>query len=300
MNRIENLPSTLTISIAPEIFEKFPDTKIAFLLLRTEVFRKKEQPKEMQKYLSELKQRSVQLLAERGISSTNFLETEVVKVWTNVFQTFHTNPERQSTIVNLLKRGAQEADTNIRNGKKANMGDINNFVDFYNAISLSEMTPMGATDVRKLFQNEEGLAHISLRFAKEGESFIPLGKESSPIELTPTSVVYADEAKILTGFWNYKDAKETAVVNESPIDEMTQKRREEYILLVADQTEKNKEGAPIEHQPGDAEKAVLHCQEELHRIGGQWFLYDTLDKKRNEVTFDLSQIVENAQVSLKA
>ena len=95
MNEIRHLPNTLRIAIEPEIFEKFPDTKIAFLLLRTEVFRKKEQPKEMQKYLSELKQRSVQLLVERGISSHNFLETEVATVWKEVFATFQTDPETQ-------------------------------------------------------------------------------------------------------------------------------------------------------------------------------------------------------------
>src|SRR3990167_7789370 len=101
------------------------------------------------------------------------------------------------------------------------------------------MNPIGATDIRKICQRDQE-ATVSLRLAREGESFIPLGKDETPVPLTTTSVVYADEEKILTGFWNYRDARECCVPNESAKTE-TGEPQKKIILPFSDQQE-TKEG----------------------------------------------------------
>ncbi|MFH1056293.1 MAG: phenylalanine--tRNA ligase beta subunit-related protein, partial [Candidatus Micrarchaeota archaeon] len=51
---------------------------------------------------------------------------------------------------------------------------------------------------------------VTLRFAKEGEKFTPLGA----LEVQETNegeVVYADEQKILCRKWNYRDCEEAKI-----------------------------------------------------------------------------------------
>ncbi len=292
MSSITNLPSSLTVKIEPSIFEKFPNAKISFLLLSVPVLLKKSQSNAEQKFLSNLKQASVQQLVDVEVTPDNYQALRVCQSWKEVFGTFQAEG-KASTIENLLRRAATEGDK-IRKGQKADVGSISNFVDLYNSVSRSTLTPMGATDVAKIAQDEQGQAEISLRFAKEGEGFVPLGRDAVRVDLTPTSVVYADQKAILTGFWNWRDSEHCCVPPES------QKNADgsfapEYILLVADQAEQDG-GAlekPIHERPGDAEEAILRSKDLLHNIGGTWYTMDVLSASRPEVTLDLSKIKEN-------
>src|SRR3990167_3922408 len=288
---IGGLPSRLHFHLTPEVLERFPGTKVALLVLEIPVLSKKGQPKEMQNFLSELKQRSVRQIVDFGITPDNYLETRVCRSLVEVFRTFKAGPEKQSTIVNLLRRAATEGNK-IREGKKADMGTISNFVDYYNCQSLQTMTPMGATDIRKIAQRDQE-ATVYLRLAREGESFITLGKDETPVPLTPTSVVYADEEKIFTGFWHYRDARECCVPNESAKTE-TGEPQKEFILLVADQAERDGEASslPIAERPGDVEEAILRSSQDLHRIGGHWYAYDVLSRERPAITIDFTNILE--------
>lgn len=293
MNISPQLPSYLHISIDPEVLASFPQTKVAILVVAMSVLSKKNQPKEQQKYLSDLKQFAAQTVVNAKITPENYQTTRVCQSWQAVFNSFGVDENKKSTITNLLKRAAQEGQK-IVSGKKADLGAISNFVDFYNCVSISTMTPMGATDITKIASSLDGHAFMNLRFAKSGESFIPLGRDAETVSLTPKSVVYADNEKILTGFWNWRDSRDCCVTAESEKNEAGE-WKEEYILLVADQADQD-EGASektIAERPGDVEDAILTCQRDLGKVGGSWLAMDILSANRPSVTLDLTRIKES-------
>ncbi|MDE3056277.1 MAG: hypothetical protein KGI80_06300 [Verrucomicrobiota bacterium] len=115
------LPSFLHIKISPDVLQAFPQTKVSFLLLSTAVLSKKNQPKEMQNYLSNLKQRSVQQIVDQGITEKSYAETRVCQSWRTVFSSFQAGDDKKSTIENLLRRASKEG-VKVAEGKKADMG----------------------------------------------------------------------------------------------------------------------------------------------------------------------------------
>ncbi len=85
---------------------------------------------------------------------------------------------------------------------------INTAVDAYNAVSVRHLIPMGGFDLGKV----EG--SIALRFSEGGEAFLSLGA-SEPEETYMGEPVYADEARILTRRWNFRDCDETKITYET-------------------------------------------------------------------------------------
>lgn len=297
MNPLRNLPQTLNISLSQEVIAKFPDLKVACVLIAMPILGKKAQPKSSQTYLSDLKQQGVKNLNALDVTSDSYQQLRVCQTWRDVFASFGEIGGKQSTIENLLKRAAGETEK-VRSGKKANMGDISNFVDAYNAVSVLTFTPMGANNIAQYRRDEAGHAHLCLRFAREGEKFIPLGKEAAEVELTPTSVVYADgqendpESEVTTGFWNWKDAGKYAVPNASQI--VDGQPVDEYILLVADQPVQDPEAAdkPISERPGDAEEAIIRACHALQRLGATIGPMEILRANRPHVNLNVLEMVE--------
>ena len=266
--------SSISIGIDPAIFERFPKATVAFTLCDVEVLAPKganAQPKAMERYLSALKQQSVQTLVTRGINSDNYLDQPVCRSWEGVFKIMG-EEGRHSTIVNLLRRATAEA-AKVQNGQKADLGKISSFVDLYNCVSMQTLTPMGALDLSKVDGD------IQLRYGREGDTFTGLEKEAVTEVVKPEHVVYADRSSVLTHLWNYRDAAHACVPREGHVQ----------ILLFADQVE---EGA------GDAEGAILRAMEELHNIGGSYMMMDKLNASRPSVTIDLTRLSEH-EVSLK-
>ena len=106
---------------------------------------------------------------------------------------------------------------------------INAAVDTYNAVSLDHALCMGAFDLEPL-----GLA-VAVRFGREGEELVPIGA-GKPIPVDERAVVYADEHRVLTAYWNHRDADAT---------KLTPSTRD--AVFVVDE---------IEAQPGRAEAAL--------------------------------------------
>lgn len=263
---------SMKIGIDPAIFTKFPEACVSFTLIDVTVFPGKAVPKPQGAYLSDLKQASVRSLLDRNISVANYLDLPVCKSWESVFGTMGAS-DKHSTIINLLRRATGEGEK-LKEGKKADLGKISNFVDLYNCVSIQELTPMGAIDLAKVDGD------ITLRFGRAGDLFTGLGKDSVVEEVTPEQIVYADRSSVLTHLWNYRDAAHACVPREGAT----------HILLFADQAHK---GA------GDAESAILRATHEMHHIGGSWLLMDKLSQTRPEVTLDLTELVTEGSVSVK-
>jgi len=81
-------------------------------------------------------------------------------------------------------------------------------VDAYNAVSVRHLVPMGGFDLDRV------KGDIQLRHSEGGEAFTPLGPAAQE-ETYPGEVVYADEERVLTRRWNYRDCDETKITVET-------------------------------------------------------------------------------------
>jgi len=263
--------SKLSLSISPAILEKFPDAKLACALIKIVVQDSKKIKNPQANYLSNLKQQVVKHLMDLGIDKTNYETLGVCKSWNKIFDLMQVHDGKKSTIINLLKRASNEIDK-LKQEKKADLGKISNFVDFYNCLSINELTPMGAFDASQI----EG--DIILRFGQVGETFQGLGK--SEIEQVKVShVVYADDKSILTWLWNYRDASHVSV----PIDS---EGRSCYILLFADQAEEYNVKNFLE-RPGNIKAAMQAVEKEIGNIGGTVLSTYYLDKITPKMTMEV-------------
>jgi DNA/RNA-binding domain of Phe-tRNA-synthetase-like protein len=115
--------------------------------------------------------------------------------WREMYRSFGSKPgdyrpSAEALVRRALKRGVLPA--------------INTAVDAYNAVSVRHLIPMGGFDLDRV------AGDIRLRLSPGGEEFTPLG--SGETELTyPGEVVYADDTRILTRRWNYRDCDETKI-----------------------------------------------------------------------------------------
>ena len=85
---------------------------------------------------------------------------------------------------------------------------INAAVDAYNAVSITHLVPMGGFDLNRV------RGDIQLRLSDGGEAFTPLGP-AAPEATYQGEVVYADDERVLTRRWNYRDCDETKITVET-------------------------------------------------------------------------------------
>ena len=119
--------------------------------------------------------------------------------WREMYRSFGTKPSDYRPSAEALVR---------RSLKTGKLPVINTAVDLYNVVSVKYIIPMGGFDADKV----EG--DIYLRESDGGEVFTPLGA-SIQEETFRGEVVYADDRRILTRRWNYRDADETKITDET-------------------------------------------------------------------------------------
>ena len=119
--------------------------------------------------------------------------------WREIYRSFGTKPSDYRPSAEALVRRT------IKTGK---LPVINTAVDLYNVVSVKHIIPMGGFDADKV----EG--DIYLRVSDGGETFTPLGA-SKQEETYSGEVVYADDTRILTRRWNFRDADETKITGET-------------------------------------------------------------------------------------
>lgn len=115
--------------------------------------------------------------------------------WRDMYRSFGTKAGDYRPSAEALARRAL---------KEGSMPRINAAVDAYNAVSVRHLVPMGGFDLGRV------RGDIVLRFSEGGELFTPLGPAAAE-ETYPGEVVYADDARILTRRWNYRDCEETKI-----------------------------------------------------------------------------------------
>jgi DNA/RNA-binding domain of Phe-tRNA-synthetase-like protein len=117
----------------------------------------------------------------------------------NLYRTFGTKPADYHPSAEELAR---------RVIKTQQLPLINTAVDTYNAVSIRHLIPLGGFDTDRI----EG--DIVLRFSVGNEPFSPLGEIEQEYTY-PGEVVYADDVRVLTRRWNYRDCKDTMITENT-------------------------------------------------------------------------------------
>lgn len=183
----------MLIKIEDEVLEKYPQMEIGYLVAQVSV--KKRDP-----FVESLKERLGNYLQEQGINATNFVAHPSISQWRKIYEEdFQVKAKTyRSSIEALLRR--------VVTGKE--IWNICNVVDLYNCCSILSLLPMGGYDLKKVSGG------ITIRYAKEGESFLGLG-EREKIAARSNHVVYADDERIMCWLWNHKDSAQTCIDESS-------------------------------------------------------------------------------------
>jgi len=122
-----------------------------------------------------------------------------ISSWRQLYKSFGTKPgDYRPSAENLIRRAL----------KTGELYNINTAVDLYNVVSVKHIIPMGGFDLDQINGT------IKLRKSSGGEGFNPLGNKG-PEETYDGEIVYADDSRILTRRWNYRDAVETRITEDT-------------------------------------------------------------------------------------
>lgn len=181
------------IVMDPKVKENFPDARIGWLVADLDV-------RETHPYVEELKTTLVASLSRRDITEDNLTSQPDIANWRDVFRKMGVKPNKyRSTVEALAKRVL----------KGQNMWNISSVVDGYNCVTIFTFLAIGAFDT----------AHIDgdmvLRYGKAGDKFLPLGDENEVIEVQPQNIVYADDSKVCSWLWCYRDTRLTGVTMDT-------------------------------------------------------------------------------------
>lgn len=182
----------MKISIDKDIFENFPEAKIGWL--RAVITNGKGSPR-----VAEMKKNLKRHLEEIGLSADTVAQHPDIRRWRETFSKMGVKPSKYRSSIEAL----------LRRIFKGDLWSVSDVVDCYDCVSALNLLPMGAHDMSKL------RGDMTLRYAKEGEKFYPLGAGDSIVECGAKQIVYADGEKICCWLWNYRDTRDASVDEET-------------------------------------------------------------------------------------
>lgn len=186
--------------VEKEVFDQLPD--VCFGVVVAKNINNNQAYPEINKLLME----NIQIAAQH-FDGKKVKQDERILPYREAFRTIGINPNKYLCSIEALF-------TRIAKGKS--LPSINPIVDLGNAISLKYTLPLGAHDIDK------GSEDICIRFSKEGDTFLPFGKEQ---EEKPDigEVIYAVGNEVRTRRWTWRQSEHGKITNNSkniffPID----------------------------------------------------------------------------------
>ncbi|MEO8668868.1 MAG: phenylalanine--tRNA ligase beta subunit-related protein [Bauldia sp.] len=183
-----------------EVIDRFPDFRVAFIVAR-DLAIPAARPAELAAIIAE---REAACRALWG--GTELSEIPGVAAWRRAYRAFGIKKTSyRSSVERLVK--------NVLAGRS--LPEINGFVDAYNAVSLTHVTPAGADDLDKV------LGDVAFRFSRPGDSFLDMaggedGGEGPAFDPPKEGeVVYADAEKVLCRRWNWRQDSRSLVTTET-------------------------------------------------------------------------------------
>lgn len=180
---------TVRLSVASDIAARYPDCRtVAVLVLglkNTEPWPETEE--ELSGFEAEVRA-GTRTLPEESEPS--------IAAWHQLLRSFGTNPRKIRPSVDALRR---------RLVKAGRLPRISPLVDTCNLVSMKYMLPTGGYDLTGVTEG------FCLRYARPGDTHVPLGKPDERETPVEGEVVYGDGARVLTRHWNHRDADNTKV-----------------------------------------------------------------------------------------
>lgn len=173
----------MKITISQQVAEAYPALRIAIVVARG--ITNQHENINLTKLKSEKERDFTTRYTPEDINSHPY-----ILAWRETYRSFGVKPKDYRPTAEALLRRIVRGD---------NAPIINIAVNCYLLAELECFLPIGGYDLDTI------VGDITLRFSNGGEEFAPLG--GAPIERTlPGEIVYADEKKILTRRWNYRDS----------------------------------------------------------------------------------------------
>jgi DNA/RNA-binding domain of Phe-tRNA-synthetase-like protein len=178
--------------IHEDIFNRFPALKIGIVQGRGLTIA--QRPAELDAIIaSHLRHLQERVGSEELSALTN------IKSWRESYRQAGVNPKKHRPTAEAFLRRVLKGHPLPR---------INAAVDAYLAVELRYLLPIGGYDLAHVERD------ILLRTSPGNESFQPLG--STETEYTrPGEIVYADDEKVLTRYWNYRDCDLAKITTDS-------------------------------------------------------------------------------------
>ena len=126
--------------------------------------------------------------------------SDAEKKWAQVFTEMKASPKRLPSVTSLLNLYERFGE----------LRSINYFVDIYNYVSIKHGIPMGGYDVESLPAED-----ITLRYAKKGDKFQPLGLNQTEKIKDESEVVYYSGDDVICRYWNNKDSEITKITEST-------------------------------------------------------------------------------------
>lgn len=183
----------MKLRVSDEIARKFPELRISFLTIRG-----MDNTGPAPALEAELREAEARLRT-RFPELVQLEETPAIAGWREVYRSFNVNPKRFRPSAEALLRRIVKGDP---------VSWISKAVNAYLLAELEYLLPVGGYDLAGL------QGDIVLRTSAGGEPFLAIGSET-PEPTEAGEIVYADEAKVLTRRWNFRDCDQTKVTETS-------------------------------------------------------------------------------------
>ncbi|CAN5764323.1 phenylalanine--tRNA ligase beta subunit-related protein [soil metagenome] len=179
-------PST-TFSVAPEIFDRFPDYIVGWVIVSDR--QNSAENTAISALLSGAEGRAQLLYAERDLK-----EEPAIAVWRRAFSTLGWSASKYpSSVEAILKRVS----------RRGTLPRVNTAVDLANAATLLYLVPVGCHDL-------DLVPVLQVRPAVATDDFLPMG-EVEPEKPLPGEFVYAAGNSVRTRRWVWRQSRDALV-----------------------------------------------------------------------------------------
>ena len=187
---------TIEYSIAPEVFEKFPDY-IRGVVLAVGVTNGTSSPQLVEQMRAEEES------LRKRLNIDELIEYPKVKSWREAFRALGIKPsEYRSSIEAMTRR--------VLRGNE--LPSINILVDIGNILSLRHLVPVGGHAL------DEVQHDITLRAATGQEEFVPFGSQDME-HPDPGEFVFVEGNNVLTRRWSWRQANHSLTVESTKVIE---------------------------------------------------------------------------------
>lgn len=188
--------STLTLEIAADVAEKFPDITVGGFV----VHRLDEAAGRLPSSTA-LSETTARALGEIGLTTATVTEDSRIAAWRSAFAACLLKPSKYRSSVEAL----------VRRSLKGDRVEVSPVVDLYCAVSAKSLAPLGGYDLDRLPSRS-----VSVRFARPAaDRFNPLGGSAGDMTLSPSVVVYACGAEVICWGFNHRDSQSTCLTPRS-------------------------------------------------------------------------------------